>query len=111
MRVRLYEIGTTVPGDILRIDRFPTQLSLDEAGKLCPLGQERLPACSLEDRGGELFIEVNDLGAHVGVNGVEIESGPLLPGDQLCLGERKFVVSYEQTGCEMNHSLRVRIMN
>lgn len=109
MRVRLYEVGLNSQASIYRIDEFPANLCLDEAGNLSIRRPDRLPVCQLEDVGGEIFLRASEDAEQVRINDAEIVSGPLMPGDQLRLGERKFLVSYEKTFCEHNQSMRVRI--
>lgn len=110
MRVRLYKIGQTKSVDIFRIDRFPALLSLDDQGRLqTDVPPSRLPACLLEDIGGQILVHAEDSAATVGINDASIESGPLLPGDHLRLGEQRYLVSYERTASEHPPFMRVRV--
>lgn len=111
MRVRLYEVGSTRLGMIFRIDDLPAKLKLDQEGHLQTLPNQEESTCLLEDRGGELFVLAADSAQSVAINETEIEYGPLSPGDQLRLGEHRYVVSYEQTTFEKTCSMKVRVLN
>ncbi len=109
MRVRLYEVGECCSGNILRIDEFPASLSFDASGQVMTRNVGRLPACQLEDIGGQIVVNVGNDELEVGINDAEIESGPLMPGDHLHLGNRRYLVSYERTATDYPPSVRVKI--
>jgi hypothetical protein len=110
MRVRLYEVGDRCSGNILRIDEFPASLSFDASGQIMTRNLGRLPpVCQLEDIGGQILVKVGNDDLEVGINDAEIEYGPLMPGDHLHLGDRRYVVSYERTATVHPPSMRVKV--
>lgn len=111
MRLRLYGVGSAAQGAIFRIDQFPAALTLDDGGQLITRSETRMATCLLEDVGGQILIRANGAEQQVGINGAEIESGPLMPGDSLELGKQRFIVSYERTASERPPSVQVRILN
>lgn len=111
MRVRLFEFGKSKSGRILRIDEFPAKLSIDQRGALTQSLVEESPACLIEDLGGELFVHANCQESPVCINDAEIESGPLMSGDHLRIGDQRYLVSYEQTACEFRSAIKVRVLN
>lgn len=111
MRVRLYVCGNPRTGTVVRIDQFPVKLTLDETGRLRSIQTEESPFCLIEDLGGELYLHAIHPDQSVFINDAEVESGPLLPGDHLKIGNQCYVVSYEQSACEFRSAMKVRILN
>lgn len=110
MRVRLYEIGTSSVGFVVRFDELPVVLTLDEAGELHvgePVGK---PLCQFEDFGGQLMLRTDDPHLEMDVNDAPLESGPVMPGDRLRVGQRRFLVSYERTADAPQPISRYRIL-
>lgn len=98
MRVRFFEVDGAACGCVLRCDQLPALLGVDrESGRLeeNPAGVE--PVCRLDDMEGQLLYECLSLAATTLVNNSPLSSGPLLPGDCLSIGGRRFIVSYERT--------------
>ncbi len=98
MRVRLYEMGDGAVGFVFRCDEFPALLGVDEAnGRLSSGAAPRQPICRLDDIGGQLVFRCVDAERPPLVNDAPMMTGPLLPGDQLLVEGRRYIVSYEQT--------------
>lgn len=97
MRVRFFEVGAKTHAAVLRCDEFPTGLGLDEDGQLTSLDPDSDPVCVVDDLGGQLTFRLKACSADALVNNAPLEQGPLLPGDQLALRGRRYVVSYERT--------------
>ena len=98
MRVRLYELGARSAAVVFHIDNFPATLNLTDSGEVTHRPMPGRPVCRLEDIGGQILFRAvasDDPVAHV--NEAPLESGPLMPGDRLLVGERKYLVSYERT--------------
>ena len=109
MRVRLYELGTMSRESAFRFDRFPVTLCISSDGDV-DYGDHGSPAaCELIDIGGQIVIQVPYADMPVEVNDALLESGPLMPGDRLCLGKHEYLVSYERTAVERPPSVRCRI--
>lgn len=111
MRVRLYEVGDSTVGFVLRCDEFPVLLGLDEpSGRLTPRIRSESPVCRLDDVGGEIVFEGLDAQRPVLVNNAPLACGALHPGDQLSLQGHRYVVSYEQTNSVEPLEARYRLM-
>lgn len=109
MRVRLYEVGSTSVGVVLRFDEFPIELGFGPTGELkygesCPV-----PACRIEQEDGQLVLSATDSPHTPLVNDAALVHGALMPGDRLALGSRQFVVSYERTAAVDPPPARYRI--
>ena len=99
MRVRLYEVGDSSVGFVLRCDQLPLELGVEEqSGRLHPRTPAEPALCRLADDHGQLVFERLDADHAVLVNDAPLASGPLAPGDQLAIEGHRYVVSYEQLG-------------
>lgn len=97
MRVRLYEVGTSTVGVVLRFDEFPVRLAIDETGGLMCAPETRRPAFCIDESGGQLLFEATDSERAPLVNDAALDHGALMPGDRLAVKNRQFIVSYERT--------------
>lgn len=109
MRVRLYEVGSTSVGVVLRFDNFPVELGFGPTGELrygesCPA-----PSCRIDQEDGQLVLSAEDSSRAPLVNDAALIRGALMPGDRLALGDRQFVVSYERTAAADPPPARYRI--
>ena len=97
MRARFLPLDGNSNGEIIRVDSFPAVVSLDEGGSVCINGRAQcVPLCLLDENAGNLIIKDQAESDAVSVNELPIAFGPLMPGDTLRLGSRRFVVSYER---------------
>lgn len=95
MRVRLFEIGGPHGGVV--VDKFPATLTMGEDGAVRDEFVSGKPLCRLEDCDGQILFESLDSDETPAVNELELQFGPLMPGDRLSVGSHCYVVSYERT--------------
>lgn len=97
MRARFLPVSANGLSQTVRIDSFPAVVSLDEHGEVCINGQvAAVPLCLLDDDSGNLILKDQAEDESVMVNDLPMSFGPLMPGDTLKLGGRRFLVSYER---------------
>lgn len=97
MRVRLYEVGEASVGFVLREDRFPLELGIEEqTGRLA--SQSDHAVCRIEELGGQLLFEGLDEAHAVLINDAPLTRGVLRAGDHLQVDGHCYLISYEQTG-------------
>jgi hypothetical protein len=97
MRVRFYEVGGSAHAAVLRCDEFPATLGVDGNGRLTQQRGQADPLCVVDNRDGLLEFRLSAKADQALVNNAPLERGPLLPGDQLQVQGRTYVVSYERT--------------
>ena len=110
MHLRLFEISEERSGHTLLLDVFPVRLGYDsQADELSVRESEDHTDCVLEDDEGMIVFRCSNPAADMTVNDAPLEFGPLLPGDRLRMGKRRFIVSYESTGVVRELPVRFRL--
>lgn len=108
MRIRLYEMAPKAVGQTLRFDQFPVRLAISDDQLIWTERELEASVCELEDIGGQILIR-SQHDACISINDTQVESGPLLPGDKLSVGQSVFRVSYERTAREHPPEVKVKI--
>ena len=112
MRVRLFRLGESCAGDVIRIESFPVTLYEDHSGAIqAGWGHEGDYLCVLDEQHGNLVLVEHDEAEEARINDAPVESGGLNAGDIFSIGDRQFMVSYERTTSHPLPQPRYRIVS